>query len=154
MASPIVLIIDDEDSQREWVRDVLESCLPSFTIQEANSLDLARARIREVIDHHLDVRIAVVDLNLSKPINRAEGLVLVREIREALPGCFIILVSSKDNLYAEVKPGDPRIDYIVSLSYLKPDPTDELLTALAKATQPSQVTQIPMASCSMGPETR
>ena len=74
MTKPTILIVDDEEDQRDWVRNVIEGWQPAWAIQEADCLESARRLLYEARDAQQDIRIAVVDLNLSQPMLRAEGL--------------------------------------------------------------------------------
>ncbi|MBW5447951.1 response regulator [Cohnella sp. CFH 77786] len=103
-----VLIADDEPIIREGIRDAVDwGALDMAVAAEAEDGEEA---LEKALAHDVDVML--VDLNM--PI--MNGMTLIREVREKLPGCRIVIVSGHDEFgYAQ-----QAVHYGVDEYILKP----------------------------------
>ena len=131
MSQKRILIVDDKGDQRQFLRDVAERFLVGWEIEDVSSAEDARPHI----SHGLTI--AVVDLYLkTRPREgRGDGIDLLRQIREAVPGCYNILVSyyAKNRMETQLDDESSQwVDQFVSLQYVDSDPATVLLEALSE----------------------
>jgi CheY-like chemotaxis protein len=121
-----VLVVDDTDSQREFLVDVISRTLPLWQVVEASTAKQALEAIRL----NPDFAIAVVDLHLSARLTNKEGLAVLSKLQESLPGCFRILVTRFRATAPESDSGDLEIHRFVSLRHEDTSPNAQLRSAL------------------------
>ena len=128
MTAKLVVIIDDNEHQREFLCEVVESYLgKQWDVQDFESWEKAEASLL----NGKEVAIAVVDLYVGR--GNRQGLRDLDKIADRYPNCFKILVSSMARDTAELGPGTKNIDRFVSLRYINTDPVSELQNALLQA---------------------
>ena len=135
---PIVMIADDSPEALQLLTGVAGNVLShqNWKIEGVSS----ESDARELISIHANtIRVAVVDLRLSKNPKQPEGPFVLHSLREVSPACFNILVSQKrrtaieDALCTLRMQTDEFVDRIVSLMYIDTDPVSELTNALHAA---------------------
>lgn len=125
-----ILIVDDNDSQRQFVRGVTEQFLVGWEIEDVPSAKEAEPHISP------SLAIVVVDLYLkARPREgRGDGIDFLRLVRKAVPGCYTILVSYHAKNRMEMQLDDESsqwVDRFVSLQYVDSDPAPVLVEALS-----------------------
>jgi DNA-binding NtrC family response regulator len=118
-----VLVVDDNDSQRDFLIEVINRTLPMWQVVKASSVNEAIAAIR----NNPDLAIAVVDLHLTR-YNKNEGLTVLKNLQHTVPGCFRILVTRFRGTVPESD--DLEIHRFVSLRYQDTSPDAQLRSAL------------------------
>lgn len=132
MSERRVLIVDNTDLQRQFLREVTEQFLIGWKIVDVSSAEEARSYI------NAGLVIAIVDLFLRVPPRqgKGDGIDLLHEIREAVPACLNILVSyhAKNRMESQLDDESAKwVDEFVSLRYVDTDPAAALMDALSKA---------------------
>lgn len=124
-----ILIVDDNPDQLKYLREIVEHTLPPDRTQifEAAS-DEAALRI---VGEHPDLSIAVVDLFLSSPPVRQEGLAVLKELAHRTPGCLRILVTGKMRSWEVANPD--VVQQFVSIHNTNRDRRGQLEDALRHA---------------------
>jgi DNA-binding NtrC family response regulator len=94
MSLPILLLIDDEFGVRESLKMVFSR---DYRVLEADSIDAAIPKVQEA---HPDV----VLLDVLMP--RADGLEVLRRIKEIHPGCEVIMLTGVNSQQLAAKAKD------------------------------------------------
>lgn len=124
MASGRVLILDDEESIRFCLREILSK--EGYEVFTASTFEEAKDIISTV-----DIQAALIDLILSEEINGVEALKSIKTIR---PLCQVIIISSYPSFDAAVEALKWE-----SLAYLrKPMSFNEVIDIIRKAVQKSR----------------
>lgn len=125
-ASKVILVADDNPEQLRFLLEVAEECLPGWELLRADAFDIAI----QLIEKWPTLGAAVIDLHLSLPAVRREGLEVLKVIQRVNGDCYKILVSQWTQELAELGREDVRPDFFV---YLKRDPHADLEAALKRA---------------------
>jgi DNA-binding NtrC family response regulator len=101
MSLPVLLLIDDEFGVRESLKMVFSK---DYRVLEADSIDAAIPKVQEA---HPDV----VLLDVLMP--RADGLEVLRRIKEIHPGCEVIMLTGVNSQQLAAKAmGSGAFDFI------------------------------------------
>lgn len=125
MSLPVLLLIDDEFGVRESLKMVFSK---DYRVLEADSIDAAIPKVRE---EHPDV----VLLDVLMP--RADGLEVLRRIKEIHPGCEVIMLTGVNSQQLATKALDSGAFDFIGKPFDVVDLRQKVSRALARVVQRS-----------------
>jgi DNA-binding NtrC family response regulator len=126
MSLPVLLLIDDEFGVRESLKMVFSK---DYRVLEADSIDAAIPKVQEA---HPDV----VLLDVLMP--RADGLEVLRRIKEIHPGCEVIMLTGVNSQQLAAKAKDSGAFDFIGKPFDVVDLRQKVSRALAKVVQRSK----------------
>jgi DNA-binding NtrC family response regulator len=126
MSLPVLLLIDDEFGVRESLKMVFSK---DYRVLEADSIDAAIPKVQEA---HPDV----VLLDVLMP--RADGLEVLRRIKEIHPGCEVIMLTGVNSQQLAAKAMDSGAFDFIGKPFDVVDLRQKVSRALAKVVQRSK----------------
>ena len=125
MSLPVLLLIDDEFGVRESLKMVFSR---EYRVLEADSIDAAIATVQEA-------RPAVVLLDVLMP--KADGLEVLRRIKEIHPGCEVIMLTGVNSQQLAAKAADCGAFDFIGKPFDVVDLRQKVARALAQVAQRS-----------------
>jgi DNA-binding NtrC family response regulator len=130
MSLPVLLLIDDEFGVRESLKMVFSR---EYRVLEADSIDAAIATVQEA-------RPAVVLLDVLMP--KADGLEVLRRIKEIHPGCEVIMLTGVNSQQLAAKASDSGAFDFIGKPFDVIDLRQKVARALARVAQRSGPTSV------------
>jgi DNA-binding NtrC family response regulator len=130
MSLPVLLLIDDELGVRESLKMVFSR---EYRVLEADSIDAAIATVQEA-------RPAVVLLDVLMP--KADGLEVLRRIKEIHPGCEVIMLTGVNSQQLAAKASDSGAFDFIGKPFDVIDLRQKVARALARVAQRSGPTSV------------
>ena len=125
MSLPVLLLIDDEFGVRESLKMVFSK---QYRVLEADSIDAAIPKVQEA-------RPDVVLLDVLMP--KADGLEVLRRIKEIHPGCEVIMLTGVNSQQLAAKASDSGAFDFISKPFDVVDLRQKVARALAQVAQRS-----------------
>ena len=130
MSLPVLLLIDYEFGVRESLKMVFSR---EYRVLEADSIDAAIATVQEA-------RPAVVLLDVLMP--KADGLEVLRRIKEIHPGCEVIMLTGVNSQQLAAKASDSGAFDFIGKPFDVIDLRQKVARALARVAQRSGPTSV------------
>jgi DNA-binding NtrC family response regulator len=125
MSLPVLLLIDDEFGVRESLKMVFSK---QYRVLEADSIDAAIPKVQEA-------RPDVVLLDVLMP--KADGLEVLRRIKEIHPGCEVIMLTGVNSQQLAAKASDSGAFDFIGKPFDVVDLRQKVARALAQVAQRS-----------------